>query len=151
MSALGRYLRKADVIAGLAVTLAGIGLFTLSAAIEINPLESTLSARVFPFLLALGLIICGLLTLRQGLRADAPALPAFNLWRIAAIALPLLAYYYWFEQIDFRLSTTVYVLLTMLLLGARRWQEWLLLPPAVAGSIYLLFVYGFGTLLPTWN
>ena len=57
MSALGRYLRKADVIAGLAVTLAGIGLFTLSAAIEINPLETTLSARVFPFLLALGLII----------------------------------------------------------------------------------------------
>ena len=48
------------------------------------------------------------------------------------------------------LGIAVFVLVTMLFLGARRPLELLIWPLGVSLGTYALFRYGFGTMLPVW-
>ena len=64
----------------------------------------------------------------------------------------LIGLYYWFfEQIDFRLGTWVFITGVMLVMGCRSLRRLALVPVLGTAVIYLIFRYLFEILLPTWG
>lgn len=145
-------LRSADGVLGLVVFVAGLGLALLSTQIPINPGAQTLSARFFPQLLALVLVLCGAAVLIAPSRRPAvEVLAAMFVPRRVYFAVAVTAYFLSFRAVDFRVGTLVFTLVAMWLLGARRWTELLSVALAVSLGTYVLFRYGFTILLPVWR
>ena len=145
-------LRTADGILGLAVFAAGLGLAFLSSDIPTNPGVHTLSAKFFPQLLALLLVLCGLALLvapRRKLVGEAAS--AMLESRRVCLAVLVAAYFLSFRVVDFRVGTFAFALAAMWLLGARRWWELAAVAVAVSLGTYVLFRYGFTVLLPVWR
>ncbi|TNE35550.1 MAG: tripartite tricarboxylate transporter TctB family protein [Alphaproteobacteria bacterium] len=142
---------KADRIAGGLTLIAGLALAAATSQIDILENEPTLSARFFPYVLALILTFSGIvLMLKPGKAELAGVLNKLMEMRGIAFAVLFLLYALTFRFVDFRFGTWLFLLSTMWILGARKWWELLILPMLFSGTLYLLFRYGFIVLLPTW-
>ncbi|MDX1374200.1 MAG: tripartite tricarboxylate transporter TctB family protein [Burkholderiales bacterium] len=145
-------LRRADGVLGLAALAAGVLLAVLSADIPINLGVQTLSARFFPQLLAVVLVVAGLvLIVAPGPQRAGEAVRALLQRRRLLFAVALAAYFFTFRYVDFRVGTFVFMFAAMWLFGARRSVELVVIPLAVSAGTFVLFRYGFTVLLPTWG
>tara|TARA_R110002110_G_scaffold3344_2_gene17049 strand:+ start:419 stop:859 length:441 start_codon:yes stop_codon:yes gene_type:complete len=143
--------RLSDRLAGGTVLLGGIVLLAGTAFIDINELQSDLTARFFPTLVSMGLIFCGtLLAVRPSERLLASSAAALFNHRALISAALFLIYCLTFRYVDFRLSTALFVFGVMWVLGARRPLELVLTPVLVSGSVFILFRFAFNVLLPVW-
>ena len=142
---------KADRIAGVVATIAGLSLAVASMRIDVLANQPTLSARFFPYILAAVLCAGGLLlALKPGDASLDSVVDKLLARRGIIFAALFLVYALTFRFVDFRLGTWIFVLVAMWLLGSRKWIELLVLPLAIAVATYLLFRYGFTVLLPVW-
>lgn len=143
---------RADRIAGVVVTAAGITLALATAQISILADQPTLSARFFPYMLAIILTAGGIfLVLRPGDALLCNVTDKLLAPRCLAFAALFLAYALTFRFVDFRLGTWIFMLTAMWILGSRKWWELAVIPLSVSLVIYLLFRYGFTILLPIWT
>jgi putative tricarboxylic transport membrane protein len=143
---------RSDRFLGLLIIVFGLLLGAFSYAIDFNPNQLTLSARFFPLMLA-GLLVC--LGLMMCLKPSPLTLRA-SLNKILnpkglSVGLLLLIYFTTFRYLDFRLGSWLFMLLTMWLLGARKFWELALIPVLVSLFIYMVFRHGFVVLLPVWT
>lgn len=142
---------RADRFAGPLVLLAGVALCLGAAGLDVLPDATTLSARAFPYGLAVLLMLGGgFLTLRPGEGSLSGVLGRLADPRTAAFAGLFLLYALTFRFVDFRVGTWAFMLAAMWVLGARSLAELVLLPLGVAGAVYVLFRHGFTVLLPVW-
>ena len=140
-----------DRVLGGIVVLCAITLAWLSYNIKINPNQLTLSARFFPLLLS-AVLFClgGVLCFKPGpITLDKTMRKVSNI-RGGVVAILVLLYFVNFRHLDFRIGAWLFMLLSMWALGARNIWELVLIPPFVSGVIYIIFRYGFNTLLPVW-
>lgn len=143
---------KADRIAGGLTLIAGLGLMVATSQIDILASQPTLSARFFPYVLALILILSGLaLALKPSDALLGTVIGKLLAYRGVTLAIAFLVYALSFRFVDFRFGTWFFLIVTMWILGSRKWSELLILPIAVSAGLYLLFRYGFIVLLPTWT
>lgn len=143
---------KADRVIGVVVAVFGLLVALATARVEVLAGPSTLSARFFPYLVAVVMVLGGaLLAARPGKRPLKDVVDQLLDWRGILFASLFVAYALSFRYVDFRLGAWLFTLAAMWVLGSRRWLELGLLPILVAGISYLLFRHGFTVMLPTWN
>lgn len=143
---------KADRILGIAVVGAG-GLIALASSnIQVLQTGSTLSARFFPYLLAVMHAVGGLtLVLLPGKMPLGDALRRVFVPTTLLLAAVFAVYAFTFHYMDFRVGTWLFVLLAMVVLGARKPLELIVAPVVISLITFYLFRYGFMVMLPTWN
>jgi len=143
---------RADRIAGGGVLFAGLRLFVAVTQIDILDSQPTLSARFFPFALSLILAMGGLwLLVKPGETKLNEVVQKLLAGKGVAFAAVFLLYALTFRYVDFRFGTWAFVILTMWILGSRKWMELVILPVCVSLITFLIFRYGFTVLLPTWT
>ncbi|CAM4303564.1 tripartite tricarboxylate transporter TctB family protein [Kerstersia similis] len=142
------------------ILLLGLAAFLLWHAYDISGFESLASAGSFPMAAAFLMVICALHFVWRTIKAS-PAftgsvaaeffrkvLPPVVLW----VSLAMLAYMVLMERLGFLLSSYLFLVCTMLLLGSRRLWITLLVPAVFLGVIHLVFETLFSVILPagTW-
>lgn len=140
-----------DRCGGAGLAALGAGLLWWAAGIDQGPGLVGLSPRTLPIGLGLVVLSVGLALAVRGGGAPLEEIAQRLSARVAAFAGLLLAYFLLFPSLDFRLGAWAFMLAAMALLGARRPLELLVVPPAVALGIYLVFRHGFGVFLPVWG
>ena len=142
--------RHPDIVSAAALILIGAVMYYLSLDIREPPNVTTFSPRFFPQLASLGIIVCGLGVLAQGMLAERRPLPfLFNRNNLIVVAL-FCVYFFTFELVDFRVGAWALILSCMWVLGARSWVQLLITPAATALIVFWLFYHGFEVVLPVW-
>lgn len=128
----------------------------------ISGFESITSAGMFPMLSAAVMAVTALLALRQTLRArlirsSGDSLVQLFVRQISpsvfiSFTLAVIAFMLLLPQLGFVVSSYVFLVISMRLLGSTRWGFNLLLSAAALGLIYLIFQTIFSVVLPkgTW-
>lgn len=148
---MSRIARNPDVVSGAALIVFGAVAAWLSADIPEGPAMQSLAPNFVPLLCSGGIILAGAWVFVRGLSAAGAPLPKV-LDRGSAGVGGLIALYYWFfEQVDFRVGTWVFILGVMLVMGCRNRRQLIVIPLAGTAIIYLMFRYLFEILLPTWG
>jgi putative tricarboxylic transport membrane protein len=139
-----------EILLGAALILAGILLFYGTLLIHVAPTYSRVGPRVFPFAVAAGLGILGLLYLLHSWRSrqtpaeeHTPRISPVFIISGALIADALL-----FERLGFVLSSALLFVLVAIGFGSRHYLRDLLLGLALAATAYVTFVHGLGLQLP---
>ncbi len=143
---------KADRALGIATIVGAALVVFASSNLQVLQGTGTLSARFFPYLLAVALAGGGLVLIAAP--GDAPlrkVVQSILTPSTLLVAAAFAVYAFTFRYVDFRLSTWLFVLITMWVLGARKPLELIVTPLAVSLVTFYLFRYGFTVLLPTWN
>ena len=147
----GRELRVGEAVLGLVVL--GLGLFVTAetALMEVAPSNAAIGPRLFPFLVAAGLLVVGVLVLRQAFFGHIAHERGFELdWQaVALVAVGLLAQLLLVESLGWILATTLMFLLAALAFAERRLLATLLIGLALTGLTFVVFNYGLGLSLPT--
>lgn len=142
--------RHPDIVSATALITIGAVMFYLSLDIRTPPNISTFSPRFFPQLASIGLIICGLGVLANGLLAERRPMPfLFNRNNLLIVGLFCL-YFFTFELVDFRVSAWALIISCMWVLGARSPLQLAVTPVATALVIFWIFRHGFQVVLPAW-
>lgn len=139
-----------EILLGIALVVAGLLFFWGTTEIHVAPSYSKVGPRVFPFAIAFGLVLLGVLYLIESWRGiqtpqdehPASSLPVFII--SAAIVLDALL----FEWLGFILSSTLLFLLVAIGFGSRSYARDLALGFALAVVAYITFVHGLGLSLP---
>lgn len=147
----GRELRIGEAVLGLVVL--GLGLFVTAetALMEVAPSNAAIGPRLFPFLVAAGLLVVGVLVLRQAFFGHIAHERGFELdWKaVALVAVGLLVQLLLVESLGWILATTLLYLLAALAFAERRLLVTLLIGLALTGLTFVVFNYGLGLSLPT--
>ena len=147
----GRELRVGEAVLGLVVL--GLGLFVVieTALMEVAPSNAAIGPRLFPFLVAAGLLVVGLLVLRQAFFGHIAHERGFELdWKaVALVAVGLLLQLLLVESLGWIVATTLLYLLAALAFAERRLLVTLLIGLALTGLTFVVFNYGLGLSLPT--
>lgn len=147
----GRSLRVGEAVLGLVVL--GLGLFVTveTALMEVAPSNAAIGPRLFPFLVAAGLLLVGLLVLRQAFFGHIAHERGFELdWRaVALVAAGLLVQLLLVESLGWIMATTLLYVLAALAFAERRLLVTLLIGLALTGLTFVVFNYGLGLSLPT--
>jgi putative tricarboxylic transport membrane protein len=143
-----------------ALLLVGLSLFLLWQAYGISGFESLTSAGAFPMVASAIMLVTALLALRDTTRypridrEDGQSLwaqfvhkvsPAVLVQFVACIAVYMLA----LEKIGFILSSYVFLLVSMRVLGSRKWVLNLWVSALCLAVVYLIFQTVFSVVLPT--
>jgi putative tricarboxylic transport membrane protein len=134
-------------------------LFLLWQAYGISKFESITSAGVFPMLAALTMAVTAAVALRRTARAprtearDGEALPQQFLRRLTPVELltftaSMAAYMLLLDVLGFLIASYLFLVVSMRLLGSRRWGLNLLVSAVCLGAIYLIFQTVFSVVLP---
>ena len=143
-------IRHPDIVSAAMLILIGAVMYYLSLDIRVPPNVTTFSPRFFPQLACIGIVVCGLGVLANGLMGERRPLPfLFNRNNLIVVAL-FCIYFFTFEQVDFRLGAWALILSCMWVLGARSWVQLLVTPVVTAMVIFWLFYSGFQVVLPVW-
>ena len=132
--------------------------FMLWASFKISRFEALTSAGAFPMLCAGAMLVTGLMSLRQSLRAKLQlenGETAFGQFvrKLAPLTLVLftlliVAYMLLLEVLGFIVSSYLFLLLSMQVLGSRRLLVNLAASAVVLASIYIIFQTAFSVVLP---
>lgn len=148
-------MRRADIISGLALTVAGLITIFVIVPREVGGTAPIgIAPDVFP--LTLLWIIVGLAVLLSVSRlvgrpseSDGPPLELHNLMFIAVAAIALAAGFVAITTLGFLVGGAAMVAFTMLVMGARRHPVRLVLAAVLApAAIYLVFKHVFTVFLP---
>jgi hypothetical protein len=142
--------RHPDTIAAAFLVFVGALFYYLSFDLQASRAISTFSARFFPQLASICIVVCGLGVLYQALRAERKPMPfIFNRANLLVAGF-FLIYFLTFESIDFRVSAWALIFACMFVLGCRSWIQLLLTPLITAFCVYFIFTQGFEVVLPSW-
>jgi putative tricarboxylic transport membrane protein len=154
--------RLAGELTFILMLLAG-SLFLLWTAYGISQFSSITSAGMFPMVAAAVLVCCALRILYEtGRAAPSPREPnesaAAQLRRqllpqvLWMFVLSIAVYMFLFERLGFLISSYLYLVVSMRVLGSRRWLLNMCVAALVLGFIYIVFQTVFSVVLPvgTW-
>lgn len=146
----GRSLRLAE--SALALAVLGLGLFiaTQTAMLQVGPAHAAVGPRLFPFLVATGLIVIGLLLLREAVFGHIAHERGIELdWRaVALISAALVAEMLLLELAGWIVAATVLFVIVAAAFGSRRFLVDALLGLVLTAGIFLVFNYGLDLSLP---
>lgn len=146
---------NAHAFVGLALALIGIGLFLSAQEIEVSPAVVLLGPRLFPSIVALGLILLGALTVASALAGSRevqaePEVPKpENDWPafLTALTGPIL-FLLTVEALGFALAAALLFACVARAFGSRRPLVDLTLGLVIGAAILIVFSYGLGLVLP---
>ncbi|MCL4766262.1 MAG: tripartite tricarboxylate transporter TctB family protein [Hyphomicrobiaceae bacterium] len=146
---------NAHAFVGLALVLTGIGLFLNAQRIDVSPAVVLLGPRLFPSIVAVGLVLLGLLTLASALagsreaRADPADRTVENDWPafLMALAGPVL-FLLTVETLGFAAAAALLFACVARAFGSRRPLVDLALGLVIGALILIVFSYGLGLALP---
>lgn len=148
----GRNLRVGEAVLGGLVLALGLFVAAETASLQVAPSNAAIGPRLFPFLIAAGLIAVGALVLREaffghvahergGLELD---------WLAVALASAgLIAQMLLVERLGWIVAAALLFVATARAFGSRRLLVDALIGVALAGAAFGLFNYGLGLSLPT--
>ena len=139
-------MKNEDVLLGIIVLV--FSLFGIFGSLELISGQSRVSPSFYPTLLFSGLGICGILLIFKGLRANHRNFPKFNLKKLLPILTLFILYVFLLKSIGYILSTIIFIISTMFLLGVRNKWQLIGIPISTSLVIYITFVYGFNIILP---
>lgn len=146
----GRSLRIGEAVLGCVVL--GLGLFIAveTARLEVAPSNAAIGPRLFPFLVACGLLAVGVAVLRQAAFGHIAHERGFELdWKaVGLVSAGLLAQLLLVESLGWIVATTLLFLLAALAFAERRYVATLLIGLVLTGVTFWLFDYGLGLSLP---
>ena len=118
----GRSLRVGETILGGGVLALGLFIAFETAQMTVAATQAAVGPRLFPFLVATGLVVVGLLLLREALFGHIAHEGGFELdWRaVALVAGGLIAQLLLLERLGWMIATTVMFVATTLAFGSRR-------------------------------
>jgi putative tricarboxylic transport membrane protein len=133
--------------------------FMLWSSIGISGFKSYTSAGSFPMAASATMLICALIVVAQTVRAPrAPAAPGESPWAqfsrqivprvVLLTTLAIVVYMLTLERLGFIVGSYLFLLVSMRILGSRRWGLNLLASAVVLGAIYLVFQTVFAVVLP---
>jgi putative tricarboxylic transport membrane protein len=146
----GRNLRVGEAILGGGVLALGLFIAVETAQLEVAASNATIGPRLFPFLIATGLIVVGLLVLREAFFGHVAHERGFELdWvAVALVSAGLIAQLLLLETVGWILATTLLFVAVARAFGSRR----LLLDAGIglvlASLAFAIFNYGLGLSLP---
>lgn len=146
-----RMVKNPDIASGAALILFGAVATWLSLDISRGPDPNGVAPNFVPLLCSGGIIVAGVVILVRGVLAAEGPLPKVLDRGSAGVGALIGLYYWFFEQIDFRLGTWVFITGVMLVMGCRSLRRLALVPVLGTAVIYLIFRYLFEILLPTWG
>ena len=147
----GRSLRIGEAVLGGGVLALGLFVAVETSMLEVAPTHATVGPRLFPFLVAAGLIVVGALVLRQALFGHIAHERGFELdWAaVALVSAGLIVQLLLLESLGWILATALLFVAVARAFGSRR----LLLDAAIgvvlASLAFGVFNYGLGLSLPT--
>jgi hypothetical protein len=148
-------LRRADIIAGLILTLAGLITIFVIVPREVGSTSPIgIAPDVFPLTLlwtitALSVLLVVLRLVTRPSRSDGPPLELHNIVFIGVAAIALAAGFIAIATLGFLAGGAAIVAFTMLVMGARRYPLRVVLVAALAPTaIFLVFKHVFTVFLP---
>ncbi len=142
------------------IVLVAFSLFMLWQAYSISKFESFTSAGAFPMFAAAVMLISGLIAAAQTVRmTPAPAAAGESVWRqfvrqitpamLVQFVIAIATYMFMLERAGFVLSSYLFLVVSMGLLGSRKWFLNLWVSALSLGGVYLIFQTIFSVVLPT--
>jgi putative tricarboxylic transport membrane protein len=146
----GTSLRVGETVLGGGVLALGLFVAFQTAQMTVAPSQAMVGPRLFPFLVATGLVVVGLALLREAVFGHIAHEGGFELdWRaVALIAGGLIAQLLLLESLGWMFATTVLFVATTLAFGSRRLLVDAALGLALSGFAFVSFNYGLGLDLP---
>jgi putative tricarboxylic transport membrane protein len=139
-----------ELFLGFALVLLGTLILAGTLSITVAPVYSRVGPRVFPFVVAAGMIVLGILYAIESWKgAQTPAAEhAVNLWPIMLISGGIILDALLMPSLGFILSSTILFVLVAIGFGSRRYLRDGLVGLALSAVAYVTFVYGLGLKLP---
>jgi putative tricarboxylic transport membrane protein len=139
-----------ELFLGFALVLLGILILAGTLSIPVAPAYSQVGPRVFPFVVAAGMIVLGILyPLESWKGAQTPAEDhAVNLWPVVLISGGIIVDALLMPSLGFILSSTILFVLVAVGFGSRRYVRDGLVGLALSAVAYVTFMYGLGLRLP---
>ena len=139
-----------ELFLGFALVLLGTLILTGTLSITVAPAYSRVGPRVFPFVVAAGMIVLGILYAIESWKgAQTPAVDhAVSLWPIMLIGGGIILDALLMPSLGFILSSTILFVLVAIGFGSRRYLRDGLVGLALSAVAYVTFVYGLGLKLP---
>ena len=139
-----------ELFLGFALVLLGILILAGTLSITVAPAYSRVGPRVFPFVVAAGMIVLGILyALESWKGAQTPAEDhPVNLWPIVLISGGIIVDALLMPSLGFILSSTILFVLVAVGFGSRRYLRDGLVGLALSAVAYVTFMYGLGLRLP---
>jgi putative tricarboxylic transport membrane protein len=111
----------------------------------------TVGPNFLPWLMIGGLSLFALILLWRSQRHTPAAQAPFGarlLAQLGGFLLLMLAYAWAYEPIGYLVSSVVFFVVALLLLGERRLLQLVLVPPAIVGAVYVVFTYVMQVYMP---
>lgn len=139
-----------ELFLGFALVLLGLLILAGTLSITVAPAYSRVGPRVFPFIVAAGMIVLGILyALESWKGTQTPAEEhAVNIWPIVLISGGILVDALLMPSLGFILSSTILFVLVAVGFGSRRYLRDGLVGLALSAVAYATFMYGLGLKLP---
>jgi putative tricarboxylic transport membrane protein len=149
--ATGRGLRIGEAALGGAVLALGLFVAVETSMLKVAPTHATVGPRLFPFLVAAGLIVVGALVLHQALFGHVAHERGFELdWvAVALVSAGLVAQLLLLETVGWVLATTLLFVAVARAFGSRRLAVDAAIGVVLASLAFGVFNYGLGLSLPT--
>jgi putative tricarboxylic transport membrane protein len=146
-----RSLRIGEGILGGGVLALGAFIAIETSRFEVGPSHAAVGPRLFPFLIAAGLIVVGFALLRQGLFGHIAHEGGFELdWPpVALVSAGLIAQMLLLELAGWIIATTILFVAVARAFGSRRPLLDIAIGVALTGIAFLVFTYGLGLNLPS--
>jgi putative tricarboxylic transport membrane protein len=147
----GRSLRVGESMLGGAVLALGLFVAAQTALLTVAPSQATVGPRLFPFLIAAGLIGVGLALLREAVFGHIAHEGGFELdWRaVGLISAGLVVQMLLLESLGWIVAATLLFVAATLAFGSRRLVLDTAIGIVLAGLAFAIFNYGLGLSLPT--
>ena len=148
MATSGRSLRLGEAVLG-GVVLA-LGLYVAVATTRLSAGTGAVGPRLFPYMIAAGLIVVGASLLYEAVRGRIAHEGGIELdwWAVALVSAGLIAQLLLLERAGWILATALLFLAAARAFGSRRLVADAALGLALAGLSFVLFTYGLDLSLP---
>ena len=146
-----RSLRVGEGVLGGGVLALGIFIAVQTSRFEVGPSHAAVGPRLFPFLIATGLIIVGLALLYQGFFGHIAHEGGFELdWpAVALVAGGLIVQMLLLEPLGWIIATTLLFVAVARAFGSRRPLVDMAIGVVLTGLAFIVFTAGLGLDLPT--
>jgi putative tricarboxylic transport membrane protein len=147
----GRSLRIGEAVLGGAVLALGLFVAVETSMLKVAPTHAAVGPRLFPFLVAAGLVVVGALVLHQALFGHIAHERGFELdWvAVALVSAGLVAQLLLLETVGWVLATTLLFVAVARAFGSRRLAVDAAIGVVLASLAFAVFNYGLGLSLPT--
>jgi putative tricarboxylic transport membrane protein len=149
--ATGQGLRVGEAVLGGALLALGLFVAVETSMLKVAPTHAAVGPRLFPFLVASGLIVVGALVLHQALFGHIAHERGFELdWvAVALVSAGLIVQLLLLESLGWILATTLLFVAVARAFGSRRLLLDAVIGVVLASLAFGVFNYGLGLSLPT--